>query len=252
MATVVSEDSIYTVRGLLTRIRTEEQRRIRDTAALTFQLNKHKKKNQKLENEAKLERDKRRFKENELVNCRLALDRAYETVDALEKKLATCKEFHVHVDELDKAEDRHAVIQGKLLEKDSQLLERGRELEEARKTSESLRRASAVLKAKYDMMMKSEHSLALEVRELQLEVRSLKQASERRAELVGGLHSSDRGEAIKTLLRVGKGLQGSRDGAGYYSRFGRDREREREWEREEDDCSECSSIGAASIGAVSL
>lgn len=236
------------IRGLLTRIRTEEQRRVRDTATLNFQLTKIKKKNQKLENEAKLERDKRHFKENELVNCRLALDRAYDTIDTLEKKISACKESHVHVHELDKAEERHAILQAKLLEKDNQLLERTRQLQDAKKTNESLRREASVMKAKYDMMMKSEHALALEVRDLHSDLKSLKHASDRRNELVGSLNSGEREEAIKTLLKLGKKLPGSfarmeRDRYGYGYVGYRDRDEELD-----DSSSECSSLS----GAVSL
>ncbi len=204
----------HTVRGLLSRIKIEESRRVKDVAALNFQLNQQKKKNQKLESETKLERDKRRFKENELVHLKLALHRAYDTIDRLERKLGACEEYHVHSHELDKAEERHAVVQAKLLEKESQLFSAVAKLNDVKKTNEKRERENVLVKAKYEQLMRSEHALALEVRSLQTDLNALKQANERRAELVGSLNSSDRDETIKTLLRVGRNLPGKRHAYG--------------------------------------
>ena len=200
----------HTVRGLLSRIKIEESRRVKDVAALTFQLNQHKKKNQKLQSETKLERDKRRFKENELVHLKLALDRAYDTIDRLERKLGACEEYHVHSHELDKAEERHAIVQAKLLEKESQLFAAVAKLNDVKKSNEKRERENVLVKAKYEQLMRSEHALALEVRALQTDLNALKQANDRRAELVGSLNSSDRDETIKTLLRVGRNLPGQK------------------------------------------
>ena len=199
----------YTVRGLLSRIKVEESRRVKDVASLTFQLTQQKKKSQKLENEAKIERDKRRFKENELVHLKLALDRAYDTIDRLEKKRAACEENHVHTNEVHKIEERGAVLQAKLLDKESALFAAVSKVDEVKKSNETLRRENIVVKAKYEQLLRSEHALALEVRTLQADLDALKQANDRRAELVSSLKSSDREETIKTLLRVGRNLPGS-------------------------------------------
>lgn len=205
-ATVASSSDPYTVRGLLSRIRCEENRRIKDIAALNFQLQKQKKKSQKLEGEVKLERDKRRFKENELIHLRLALDRSYETIDDLEKKLAQCKEYHVHIDEVDKAEERLSTAHAKLLEKESELYTTLSKLEGAKKSNDALRRESTVLKAKYEQLLKSEHTLALEVRELQSDLNALKHANEQRMAMVSNLNSAERDETVQTLLRLGRNM----------------------------------------------
>ena len=92
----------YTIRGLLSRIRNEENRRVKEVAALNFQLQKQRKKTQKLEAETKLERDKRKFKDNELIHVKMALGRRDDVVSQLEKELEHCKEYHIHVDELER------------------------------------------------------------------------------------------------------------------------------------------------------
>ena len=115
-------DDPYTIRGLLSRIRNEENRRVKEVAALNFQLQKQRKKCQKLEAETKLEKDKRRFKDNELIHVKMALGRRDDVVSQMERELEHCKEYHIHVDELEKAEKKESEVHGKLLEKESLLL----------------------------------------------------------------------------------------------------------------------------------
>ena len=196
----------YTIRGLLSRIRNEENRRVKEVAALNFQLQKQRKKTQKLEAETKLERDKRKFKDNELIHVKMALGRRDDVVSRLEKELEHCKEYHIHVDELEKAEKKETDIHGKLLEKESALLTCQAKFENMKKSYCAMKRENTVLRAKYDQLLRSEHNTTEELEILRREIQILKESQESQRNVYENINSKDRDNTVQTLLALGRNL----------------------------------------------
>lgn len=196
----------YTIRGLLSRIRNEENRRVKEVAALNFQLQKQRKKSQKLEAETKIERDKRKFKDNELIHVKMALGRRDDVVSQLEKELEHCKEYHIHVDELEKAEKKETEIHGKLLEKESALLTCQAKFENMKKSYSAMKRENTVLRAKYDQLLRSEHNTSEELEILRREIQILKESQESQRTVYENINSKDRDNTVQTLLALGRNL----------------------------------------------
>jgi chromosome segregation ATPase len=197
----------HTVRGLLSRIKSEENRRVKEIATLNFQLQKAKKTCQKLETEANLERDKRKFKENEIIHLRMALDRRDELVCDLEKQLAECKQSHVHVTDMDALEQRHSAMQSKLFESESRLVSTINTLEQLKKSNESLKRERTVLKAKYEQLLQSEHDAIQQVNKLSDTIDRIKCSQEYEKNLYKSIiNCNDRDETVQALIDLGKTL----------------------------------------------
>lgn len=199
-------DDPYTIRGLLSRIRNEENRRVKEVAALNFQLQKQRKKCQKLEAETKLEKDKRRFKDNELIHVKMALGRRDDVVSQMERELEHCKEYHIHVDELEKAEKKESEVHGKLLEKESLLLTYQTKLENMKKSYTMMKRENTMLRAKYEQLLRSEHNASEEVELLRREIQMVKETQESERAMYENINSKDRDHTIQTLIALGRNL----------------------------------------------
>ncbi len=199
-------DDPYTIRGLLSRIRNEENRRVKEVAALNFQLQKQRKKCQKLEAETKLEKDKRRFKDNELIHVKMALGRRDDVVSQMERELDHCKEYHIHVDELEKAEKKESEVHGKLLEKESLLLTYQTKLENMKKSYTTMKRENTMLRAKYEQLLRSEHNASEEVELLRREIQMVKETQESERAMYENINSKDRDHTIQTLIALGRNL----------------------------------------------
>lgn len=199
-------DDPYTIRGLLSRIRNEENRRVKEVAALNFQLQKQRKKCQKLEAETKLEKDKRRFKDNELIHVKMALGRRDDVVSQMERELEHCKEYHIHVDELEKAEKKESEVHGKLLEKESLLLTYQTKLENMKKSYTTMKRENTMLRAKYEQLLRSEHNASEEVELLRREIQMVKETQESERAMYENINSKDRDHTIQTLIALGRNL----------------------------------------------
>jgi len=199
-------DDPYTIRGLLSRIRNEENRRVKEVAALNFQLQKQRKKCQKLEAETKLEKDKRRFKDNELIHVKMALGRRDDVVSQMERELEHCKEYHIHVDELEKAEKKESEVHGKLLEKESLLLTYQTKLENMKKSYTMMKRENTMLRAKYEQLLRSEHNASEEVELLRREIQMVKETRESDRAMYENINSKDRDHTIQTLIALGRNL----------------------------------------------
>lgn len=196
----------YTIRGLLSRIRNEENRRIKEVAALQFQLQKLRKRCQKTEAETKLERDKRLFKENELIHVKMALGRRDDVVTHLEKELEQYRHHHVHVDELEKAERKESEALAKLLEKDSMLFTLQSTLQNMKTSNDALKREKKVLLAKYEQLLRSEHQATEECAVLQKQIEMMKESQKSQRALYGNIHNSERDDTVQTLIALGKNL----------------------------------------------
>ena len=199
-------DDPYTIRGLLSRIRNEENRRVKEVAALNFQLQKQRKKGQKLEAETKLEKDKRRFKDNELIHVKMALGRRDDVVSQMERELDHCKEYHIHVDELEKAEKKESEVHGKLLEKESLLLTYQTKLENMKRSYTTMKRENTMLRAKYEQLLRSEHNASEEVELLRREIQMVKETQESERAMYENINSKDRDHTIQTLIALGRNL----------------------------------------------
>lgn len=208
VGTSVMEDS-YTIRGLLSRIRNEENRRIKEVGALTFQLQKQKKRCQKLEAESKLERDKRKFKDNELIHIKMALGRRDDVVSKLEKELEQCKEHHVHLDELEKAERKETEIHSRLLRIESELLTSRSKIESMKKSYTILKRENIVLRAKYEQLIRSEHNASEELELQRRQLQMMKESQESQRAMYENINSRDRDDTVQTLLALGRNLPDS-------------------------------------------
>lgn len=176
-------------------------------ATLNFQLQKTKKTCQKLETEANLERDKRKFKENEIIHLHMALDRRDELVSELEKQLAECKQSHVHVNDMDKLEQRHSSMQAKMFESESRLVATVNTLEHLKKSNELLKSERTVLKAKYEQLLQSEHDAIEQVNKLSDTIDRIKSSQEYEKNLYKSIiNCNDRDETVQALIDLGKTL----------------------------------------------
>jgi len=233
------EDS-YTIRGLLSRIRTEESRRIKEVSSLNFQLQKLKQRYQKVETEAKLADDKRKYKEGEVAHLKLALERRDEIVSNLEKHLDNIEKNHVPIETLEKSEGtrvpyhpneapgfagnndcmvdkrvfafhtaaRERSCRSRLIEKESQCSHMLTKLNNYKNDLEAIKREKMIVQAKYQQLLQSESAAQDRVHHLLGRISKLESViQERDTILYNNLANSENQEIVDRLLALGREIQ---------------------------------------------
>lgn len=205
-------DESYTVRGLLSRLRSEESRRVKEVATLNFQIQKYKKLLQKAEAEAKLSEDKRKFKESEALHLKMALERRDEIVTQLERHIDDVEKTHVPGDMLEKSEAECNTFRAKLIEKTSQVLHMKARIKQYKKEMDALKRDHTLICAKYEKLLESEDQARQHARQLTHKVQDLTSDQERRNGFVyDNLLNDQRIGLVRKLVGVGRLLDGAED-----------------------------------------
>jgi len=200
-------EDAYTVRGLLSRLRAEENRRVKEIGKLTFEVQKLTKRCQKAEAMAKLADDKRKFKDGEALHLKAALDRRDEIVIQLEKQIEELERDHVPLERLQASELREQEVRSKLMEKESLLFHLKTRLKKAKKDIEDTKREAMVVKSKYDELLESESKLQEENRYLYNQVHKMTAAHKEYDKLLfSNIANKDRRQGLRALMKMGQEL----------------------------------------------
>eukprot|EP00890_Picochlorum_soloecismus_P006838 jgi/Picsp_1/97/NSC_00097-R1_---NA--- len=200
-------EDAYTVRGLLSRLRAEENRRVKEIGKLTFEVQKLTKRCQKAEAMAKLADDKRKFKDGEALHLKAALARRDEIVIQLEKQIEELERDHVPLERLQTAELREQEADSKLMEKESLIFHLKTRLKQAKKEIEDTRREVMVVKSKYEELLESENKLQEENRYLYNQVHKMTVAHEEYDKLLfSNVANKDRRQGLRALMKMGQEL----------------------------------------------